>query len=298
MMKIFMFFLFLSNLAYAQEVWQRAAVKVTSAPCSTQSPKYEGSGLLFTQNGELFVLTSEHVIIHDKSPLICHQADNAKLSLLTADVAAGLALLKLEAPTAEMRSRAAVLKFDDSFSPKKLAALGFPAGSADLVSLTEGSLLSASSHRALIPSLKNMIEAAGMPVEFGMSGGLLLGFDGNHWQWQGLLSHQVLPKEAGSRTQVKVLDSGLMSSANDLTLAIPAKDAINWLQARLKNTWTRNSPLQLKNIEAFQFGPLLFRLEKKTPRETFSLGAEIGGSDGTGIGGMHFGSMILIKPLR
>ncbi len=260
--------------AWAAPDWREATVKITSFPCLTESPRYEGSGLVFAREGASYLITSEHVVLHSREKEICHEAGGQRLDLVDADFAAGLALLRF--PVAEPGAVAFADLREDS---GPLSALGFPAGSESLAVLANGTLLTATSRRALIAGQPTLLEGAGLPVEYGMSGGVLLSGNG----FAGILSHQVLRREAGKATRPQDLTPG-PGSDNDLVLAVPAAAVKNWITSRLageRAEWRRDSASQRLSRPALRYGSLLFSLKQGKGGDVW----DIGGSDGSGIGG-------------
>jgi len=281
--------------------WQNATIQVSSFPCLTERPRFSGSGLLVSYQGNIWVLTSEHVVIQDKSSATCHEAEGAagmaRTELVAADYLKGLALLKLPKPSDSLRQAAISLddlRLDGSFSSfPSLAALGYPAGSSQLQTLTDGKLITAESQRALIAGISHMIEAANLPVEYGMSGGVLLGSDSGTASILGFLSHQVLRRETGRPSGANDVNPGDSVSRNDLALAIPANEAVSWFLDQFKKSdqlvWQRDPQAQKNSQEVVQYGPLLFSLIHKNAKDVWDVGGAdgsgIGGGDGSGIGG-------------
>lgn len=276
--------------------WQEATVKINSYPCLTESPRYQGSGLLFAVNNQVYVLTSEHVLIQDASAQTCHQVSGEALELISADFKSGLALLKVKDAGKLLAQSIPISELKHNTSSSEVLALGYPAGSEGLNTLTGGKLLTSESSRALIAGISKLIEASNLPVEYGMSGGILLTQVGNDFAFAGILSHQILKREAGKPTRPDEMKPG-PSSQNDLTLAIPALAAVNWVSsqgtARTEPQWQRNPELQISGKDALQYGPLLFTLKLKKAQDAWDIGgAYDGGSDGSGIGGDEDGDGI------
>jgi hypothetical protein len=297
--------IFCSSAAWPKDLsladWQHASVKVSSFPCSTGRPRFSGSGLLVSYRGETWVVSSEHVVLNGKSPAICHEVTFSSISgsadLRVSDYKNGLALLKLKTPTPHARDSAISMESlasdERQLSEGSLVAIGFPALSNAVQTLTGGSLIAARSERALIPGLKSSIEAANLPVEYGMSGGVLVSSVGGRGAlFAGLLSHQVLKREAGHST----LSSDLAlanESRNDLTIAISAADVKSWLTAQFENSpepvWQRLVHEQINGREVIQYGPLLFSIRQENAKDIWTIGGAdgsgVGGADGSGIGG-------------
>ncbi len=103
MNKFFILFMCIvtNTSAFAKSLadWQKAIVKVSSYPCQAGRPRFDGSGFLVSYQGDTYVLTSEHVVLHDSNDHVCHEIQNEKetinVKLLSADCAKGMALLKI-----------------------------------------------------------------------------------------------------------------------------------------------------------------------------------------------------------
>ena len=279
--------------------WQMASVKTSSFPCLTTRPRFSGSGLLISFAGELWVLTSEHVVLQDKSSATCHEIQNdwgvATAKLIAADYAKGLALLQVTGPgTSPTAGSGSLFRFAipaellsrGVLPSSSMAALGYPALSDSLQTLKDGNLIKDQSRRALIPGLNGMLEIAHLPVEFGMSGGpLLASGPENSFAFAGILSHQVLRREAGVATRAVNLIAGEPGNYNDFALGISAHDAFAWFVAQVQEpsglVWQRLASAQRSGDETIQFGPLLFSLKQEKAQEAW----KVGGADGSGVGG-------------
>lgn len=286
-------FFVIAHPAKAQEVlpnWQTATVKVTSSPCLTGSPRFEGSGLLFQEQGRVFVVTSEHVLIHDSSSRICHmissaRGDSQRAQLIRADYFNGLALLELASSDSNSAVPLEILRSPVPAIGESLTALGYPAASNQLAVQSQGQLTSAQSLRALIPGVKAMIEADGLLVEFGMSGGLLVANKDS--RFVGIITHQYLKREAGHPTNVGEIGGENSVRPGDLAFAIPAAQVADWIQATLtasaKQDWIRRPQSQLQAVEEICFQVLCFSMTQKKAAEVLEIGGR--GGDGAGVGG-------------
>lgn len=291
------------------EAWQQATVKVESYPCLTESPKLEGSGLAFKYQGETYIVTSEHVGFHDSSVKSCHVANKMKLHLVKADFFSGMAVLKI---VDQNDLKEVAIDWQDlklSQHSEDLSAVGYPAGSDIVSTLVSGKLLTKKSRRALIAGAEEMIEASRLPVEFGMSGGILLSSVGKNYAWEGVLSHQVLRRESGKSTELVEMDEN-EANPNDLVLAIKKEDFFVWFEDIINGTesktWERNLESQISGSSAIQYGQILFSSTNKS--DEFGIGGLpeknknqslfvdfckiVGcneGADGSGIGGEEDG---------
>lgn len=262
--------------------WKNAVVKIVSYPCQTRAPEFQGTGILVNVNSHLEVITSEHILLQDNSGRICFEVRNEKMATSFAKIDA-ISLMKglarLSVTDDQLKDFAidiqALSKGNEGDQVISVSALGFPFDSEQLQILNEGSVITEKSKRALLPEVTDMIEASGLPVEFGMSGGVLLAKLGpDSFAFKGLLSHQVLRRLPGKSTKVEIINSQSNVSAEDLVLAIPSIEMQN-------DNWRRDLNAQLNNREVFSNGVLNFELKKEAATELFS----IGGADGSGIGG-------------
>jgi hypothetical protein len=278
--------------------WEKSVVKVTSSPCHLGRPLFEGSGILFVFQKHYYVVTSEHVLIHDSSSQTCLNVSSSELvessgQLVRADYYAGMALIELKAT-----DRLATLALDwtdiqgDSAVEPGLTAIGFPAGSDQLQTLNQGQLVTSQGHRAFIPGVKNFIEANLLPVEFGMSGGLLI--SGTEGHFAGMISHQFLKRDPGHSTAVGTVDEEESIRNGDLAIAIPAAEIKTWIESVLSGVgsdnqliWHRKPESQLNHINEVCYGVLCFSARETSASDLQGIG---GRGDGAGVGGDGSGS--------
>jgi hypothetical protein len=277
--------------------WKSAVVKVISTPCLTQAPLFEGSGILIRVQERVFVVTSEHVLIHDSSPRICHLVSNSRFKeirgrLIRADFFKGLGLIELST-TPELRELAVS---SDKLGPPALqdplTALGFPIGTGQLQIHEKGRMVSTESRRSLIPGATDMIEANDLLVEFGFSGGLLL--SGSPPVFAGIVTHQHLRRDSGRPSEVGESGNGTERALRpgDLAFALPAKEIISWLQESLRSTthvdWRRRADSQLNREREVCLQVLCFSLKSMSAPDLLKGDGTGGvGGDGAGVGGDH-----------
>lgn len=308
------------------EQWKKATVKINSFPCLTERPRFNGSGILLSYNKELWIITSEHIVIHDQNSKTCHQAhtstipsftnsqrteSSAALELVSVDYKMGLALLRIPSPNTLWKDGALEIenlennpKKTEVSDASKLVSLGFPSQSSQLQTLQEGKILNQKSQRALIAGVNSFIEASHLPIEYGMSGGLLLALDLTNpnkksqkmrneqkksYSFLGLLSHQVLRRKPGHPTNAEEIKPSFPSDQNDLAIAIPATHILTWFKDQFQKneelTWQRNPEDQIKGRTVIQYGPLQFSLKTAQGKDIW----DVGGADGSGVGGEAFG---------
>lgn len=283
----------LFSTANSLESWKTATVKTQSFPCLGGRPLFEGTGLIIQHQNKIQVLTSEHVLIHSQKSTFCHEVvlgDGTKIKahLARASFASGLALLN-PLDISLLRDSAIPLEKLSTTPPSaSVMALGFPKGSTQLQTLKDGQIINSASVRAFIPEAKQIVEAAGLPVEYGMSGGLLLSEKkpGNY-AIVGLLSHQVLKRTPSQQTQLEYQGPASENRQNDLALSISVSDIQAWVQSPEKTIeWLRDPAAQLQGQEVLLYGPLRLSLERSPVSEIFAVGGfHQGGADGSGIGG-------------
>lgn len=292
-----------SAQSYSLQAWQEAVVKVRSYPCLTGRPLFEGSGLLVRRDQQIQVVTSEHVVIHSQSASFCHevlttQGEVVKVKLARFSFFSGLALLNLS-ENADLNAKALVVKdlpqSSGNNSGAQLTALGYPKSSTSVQVLRNGQLLSSQSQRALIPGSKYTIEAAQLPVEYGMSGGLLLAAtQNNEYVLSGILSHQILKRNPAQGSSIENSDRLSQARDGDLAIAIPTGDVVQWLNQQgdlnplhASLQWQRDPVAQLEGEEVVTYGPLRFSMSKASALDVFAIGGgrKTGGADGSGIGG-------------
>ncbi len=271
------------------ENWQKRIVKVVSYPCDALSPRYEGTGFVYGEESDgVNIITSEHVLVPESNGLQknCFKVKHPQLGEHSVDVtsrqfSSGLAILKLRGGNSFPKE---TVVFSDSWTKSSnFVALGYPKDSDKIQFLQNGQGLSYESRRAFIPDSENLTEVVNLPVEFGMSGGLLLSKSGDKYAFAGVLSHQYLKREPGEASLVAPLKGKSPLSSSDIAIAIQPSDIDKWvkghssgeLQSAWKRTLDQSSSEELLENEAMQFRQIPFSSEF----------ISMGGADGSGIGG-------------
>lgn len=312
MKKANLFLVFLSilplksfSLGLPKTTWQKAVVQVRSYPCAAARPIFEGSGILIKNKNGIQVLTSEHVLFHSQQAYFCHEFRTEQglaipAQLINVSYVSGMAILKPQAArTTDALALESLAIANEFFSLENeksissnspLTAMGFPSHSTNLQILNEGKLINLKSKRFQIAGIHSVIEVSGLPVEYGMSGGILLSPNSQgNLVFIGLLSHQVLkrrPSEPG-----RIEDNTQGATAEDLTLALTLEDILNWMTAGQnwnELQWRREPRAQIESHELITYGPLQWSLIKKPAKDIIQGGSDptgIGGSDATGVGG-------------
>ncbi|MBK7889321.1 MAG: trypsin-like peptidase domain-containing protein [Bdellovibrionales bacterium] len=217
-MRVFLFvFLFSFSLHASPSV-----VKVVSRQSAT--PTFlQGSGLGFVHGGEAFVLTSDHVVLHENKGIV-HRVFDAKSGWLDAeyvvsDFGHGLALLKIKNPQlAQNWKDWSALVVAEAKKGDSTIVYGYPASSNTLIRSGDGVVSDAAMSDGILIAVKSLVEVAGAHGEFGMSGGPVTDQTG---QYLGTLSHQKYKEGPG-----EIL--------NDLVF-IPASVTIAWVNRFLKD---------------------------------------------------------------
>lgn len=277
---------------HAKALSDDVVVKVHSGLCNSNFVNFAGSGMLFKNNGRIYALTSEHVVLHANGEF-CHSVSNNTIGSKAADLAAvdwgmGLALLVLDEKSLNVDLPvAAFFSVEAPLSNEGVVTYGYPYESDNLLSDANGRVMDLKSKRAYVPLVGDMIEILGSHGEFGMSGGPVV--SGKDGKFIGVLSHQFIEMVPGGKSSVGEFSSGLADVKNHL-LVIPSAAVRSWLSGYFKN------PVQYK--PAFVMDPrhqidrrqVVFSSGLKfefmpTGAKTGTDGGGIGGGDGVGIGG-------------
>lgn len=156
--------------------------------------RYEGSGILVRYRKSAYVLTSEHVVLHDNEPdtHIEFQLDEQKpqkATYINSDWGMGLALLKVSdgtqsdtLPDLEEMAKASAPQVDE-----QAISAGFPIHSKSLIVDVDGKVSSTTNVSMVLADVEKMLEIKGAHGEFGMSGGAVLD---HHLVPIGILSHE------------------------------------------------------------------------------------------------------------
>lgn len=276
--------------AFAQP--EPSVVKVQSSYCTGNRGTFNGSGLLFADGGDAYVLTSEHVVLHAKQN-VCHKAlrndhTTLKLTLQRVDFAFGLALLKVDQPfNTTGLPKLGELDWKSGGAQETVVAAGFPAASNVMLLDPDSRVLSPDSPRHLFPALTTATEMAGHG-EFGMSGGPVLGSDNG--RVVGVLSHQFLEVVAGGSSFVRQYGRDGTQVENHLLL-IPAEIARTFVDDALGSAagvtpfFLRDPETQYAGKDVIHAAGLRFEFVKGAGGGGGGGGGGIGGIDPIGIGG-------------
>lgn len=185
--------LLLSSVAHGAADPEDFVVKVSSYK-DHQEIYYEGSGILVQYRKSTYVLTSEHVVLHDSEPSthISVQLDGQKpqkVTYINSDWGMGLALLKVEdkvtsnvLPDLEEMAKASAPQIDE-----QAISAGYPVHSTSLIIDVDGSVSSTTNVSMVLADVEKMLEIKGAHGEFGMSGGAVLD---HNLEPIGILSHE------------------------------------------------------------------------------------------------------------
>lgn len=279
---------FAANLAD----FSKALVKTRSYPCLTERPVFTGSGLLINKENKIMVISSEHVFLQGAPGEICHEVENSFIGVQSAKLSRssymkGLALLEAVSPN---MLQAYALNYEEVL-PKdnevqEVLALGYPAKSSSAQTLAGGTLLNSAGQRSLLPHMPTMIETSGLALEYGMSGGALIGKNkAGEYFYLGMLSHQYLKRTQGAATTFAP-DRQTSAQLQDIGLSIPRKEITAWLNSNHEDAWKRVGEKQIAGEDVITYGPLMFEFLQTDENDLFVSSAIGGGAgDGAGIGG-------------
>lgn len=208
-------------------------IKVSSGPCGFPSVM-EGSGMVFSNAGKTYVLTSEHVLFHSNEKY-CHEvkANGEKLSLRLAHAEWGNGLALLETSRSIDAPKWETLRKSISAIPgERTQAIGYPYHEEFLVQNQWGTelLQVGPNPRKLFPLVPHLIELVHAHGEFGMSGGPAVSESG---VWRGMLSHQVLRLLPGKKSVIGEM-TGDSSVIDNHLLIIPAETIVKWVDEYFK----------------------------------------------------------------
>jgi S1-C subfamily serine protease len=198
-------------------------VKITSTSIA-DGTIYRGSGLALKYKSDVYVLTSDHVVLHGLKGIeqvISGDALSAPLqaAYLISDFGRGLALLKVQSPPASWQLNS----IDEiQFSQNKIGdasyLMGYPGLSDSMIRDGRGRIKDLARPMQALVFLPTMIEIEKGHGEFGMSGGAVANASD---QFIGVLSHQIYTESS--------------DSIDNVILVIPGEFAIKWAMAFLTN---------------------------------------------------------------
>ena len=92
------FFILSSQIVHS---FEKSVIKISSFPCKFKSPVYEGSGVILNYEGEVFVVTSEHILLPNNEVKVCYTGFNddigeVKLKIIKNSFENGLSKLKID----------------------------------------------------------------------------------------------------------------------------------------------------------------------------------------------------------
>lgn len=199
------------------------------------SATLRGSGLAFESKGRSYVLTSDHVVLHDNDRRrhVIHfdRGVAIECEYLVSDFGRGLALLQVIGPyDAAMTEELTLISASTPTTSTRVAVMGYPAMSAGLVRDARGLVSNPSLATNTLVQTREIIEISGAHGEFGMSGGVVATLDE---KFVGILSHQVY--------------SETPNSISNKILVIPGVTALAWAKSVL------DAPADLAPIQFAQF---------------------------------------------
>lgn len=261
-MKKFLFASLIGIQAFAGQI-----VKVQSGVSGTP-PSHAGSGAIFQFNNELFVISSDHVLIRSNQAAVhavtATGSSPMKATILMADWARGFSLLKIHAPP--NFSTVLIPDFAD-LDPLPTGSYdegwvhGFPARSNSPIRHQTHAWRAMKHSPGLPIHIDEFLTADTAHVEFGMSGGFAEILYAGKPGVLGILSHQILNPMAGN---VEELKPG-SPVTNNQAIAIPFPKIKNQIEEFLKTgqakSWNFFWPTQSTNlVEQVYTGSLLLWL--------------------------------------
>ncbi len=292
-------------------------VKVFSRLEKSGAVNFKGSGTLFRNAGKIYVLTSEHVLLHGNEGLI-HEVwklglENHEATLVSVDYGYGLALLELKGSESQVRSYEALklpelVDFSDQrpTAKEEVSIAGFPYDSKVMLS-SQCKVLTPSNDRHGLPLVESTLLLENGHGEFGMSGGSVFSVN----KILGVLSHQFLELVSGKPSQVKNFQVPLAEEhmIRNQLIAIPGDEVVHFLKRYFENPSEnqktfirRDQNAQIFGISAVLSSGLRFEYNEGTQElakggKSGGDGFGIGGGDGFGVGGnvVSFGAGSFIK---
>ena len=260
-----------------------AVVKVHSYDCSNEVKRFAGSGLLFKKGNDVYVVTSEHVVLHSNQNT-CHKVFNESLKiqeaeLVRADWGMGLAILRIKGPVSVTIPNESFLNATLPEANEPVTAYGFAYASKVLSQNNTATVLIARSGRGLIPLLPEMLEVQGGFVEYGMSGGPVVSNETK--QFTGILSHQALKLVSAHPSQVVTINSEVPQSNH--FFVIPADAVKVWVRTVLEDE-PQSLPSALRDAQIQLQGDrnIVFTSGMSFELEGTDGGGPVGGPEGAG----------------
>lgn len=217
-MKLLIVLVFISatlEVAYTKDI-NNISLKIISYPCHDKDRLKQGSGVIFRKQDKAFVITSEHIVFHDKS--YCFQASskkyqNLKLKLIDSDWASGLSLLEVQDYRVNLDD---LLDLSDFKRPRKntmVISTGFPLGKEFKIT-SKARVIDTDSKEQQFLSGTVIIKIDTFEAVYGMSGGGVFEMNDNFLQLVGINAHIY----------------------NKSLLAISGEDAKDWIIDTLQET--------------------------------------------------------------
>ena len=201
-------------------------VKVNSYFERDSENKLEGSGFLFRNEGQLLVLTSEHVVIPSNAPavheIVTGRGYKMEAEFLRSSWSRGLALLRIKNPhpnVAALRVPQALGYLSSSSrvdTPIDVKSYGFPAGVKTLIRGQGSTGPGRTLEEGVVLARQRVQAVTGLRTEFGMSGGPVL----SGIFLFGLITH-------------------VTHEQNSQTFVIPIADAMEWARNAGYEPFTR-----------------------------------------------------------
>ena len=226
------FFLFLASIsAWASP--DASVVKITSSSISGGTT-FRSSGLAFQRDGKIFVVGSEHGVLHTNDDVVhlltFSDGTKAKAQYLLSDWGKGLVLLQMTSQAIPQ----GLIQWSDIESSLQRPALtgdmatlyGYPALSQSPLNVPGSRIENASNTVAALGLVRSTYEISQTYAEYGMSGGPAFLPDGH---FLGTITHQVFDTASQSSSTWEAVEPTLSNQQH--ILVIPAPEVIAWVDS-------------------------------------------------------------------
>ncbi len=276
---------------------QASVVKVIGTNCGSKKVEVAGSGVIFTEKGQQYLVTSEHVAPVDSK--LCYSGvassvETSRMTLVSSDWEAGLALFKLEKPKANESTTLDQFAAPQAGAGEVVHAIGYPSTEYGQINDRARVTTTESDRTAFVTTAKN-IEVAGITSEPGLSGGAIT--DDGMKIILGILSHQKLKARPGLTAGLVTLAQNTAQDPRILSaVAIPGDRVRQWADetinknsrpqySRDRSDGIRGMGLELKENPSRPSDKMDLKADEKSERRQEQSDSLKLGGDGVGIGG-------------
>jgi hypothetical protein len=276
---------------------QGSVVKVIGTNCGSKKVEVAGSGVIFTEKGQQYLVTSEHVAPVDSK--LCYSGvsssvETTRMTLINSDWEAGLALFKLESAKPNEQTTLDQFAAPKTGAGEVVHAIGFASSEYGQINDRARVTTTESDRTAFVTSGKN-IEVAGVTSEPGLSGGAIT--DEGMKVILGILSHQKIKARPGLASGLVTLAQNSSQDPRILSaVAIPGDRVRQWADdaihnnsrpnySRDRNDGIRGMGLELKEKTTRPSEKMDLKNDEKSERRQEQMDSLKLGGDGVGIGG-------------